>query len=359
LPDIYTPIDRTSIFGRTASGLRPFSIKFAQTFAEFHEGLGIVSGKRQAANESMFPYTRLETAATPKVDISQSTDASDVLALMWPMSLQLRYLLHEHYRSKMQYNYTPDALDFTVLYGWCRQSFASGEATIPIEKEENEKADLQKHFDTHAKREYTAQDFFNTYIDSKELVPIVVRTPQGMIMDYHTLLFFLIYLQGCPDPDEPVSVERGQLLQDKRVKVGEKFELWIREEVRSQGFTGPETAIEETYEYDIIGLSEENKTIILADAKYRDMAPSSFTGTNLLSQELLGDHTLRYEADRQQQRLDYFRDNTERFRKYLDPKQPWDTYRVQSYLVTKQIPLAHRYKEVQIIRAAEFLQIIR
>lgn len=86
------------------------------------------------------------------------------------------------------------------------------------------------------------------------------------------------------------------------------------------------------------------------------MAPSSFTGTNLITQELLGDHALRYEADRQQQRLDYFRNNTERFRKYLEPKKPWNKYDVQSFLVTKQIPLAHRYKEVIIIRAAEFLR---
>jgi hypothetical protein len=55
----------------------------------------------------------------------------------------------------------------------------------------------------------------------------------------------------------------------------------------------------EGYEYDLIAVSEEKKTIIIADAKYRDMSPSSFTGANLIAQELLGNHTLRYEADRQ------------------------------------------------------------
>ena len=347
------------IFGRTESGLKPFSIKYAKAFVEFQEGLGLVSNKRLPVSKSLFPYTRLETAATPEVDISNTTDAGDVLALIWPMSLQLRYVLQEHYRTKMQYNYTPDALDFTVLYRWCRQSSSGDELTIiPIEKEEKDKADLQKHFNAYSKRKHSAQDFYNTYIDSKELVPIVVRTPEGMIMDYHTLLFFLIYLQGCPDPEEPAAVERGQLIQDMRVKVGDKFESWLREEIRSRGFAGPETAVVVNYEYDIIALSEEKQTIIIADAKYRDMAPSSFIGPNLLTQELLGDHALRYEADRQQQRLDYFRNNTEQFRKYLKPKQPCGEYDVQSFLVTKQIPLAHRYKEVTIIRANEFLQMV-
>ena len=104
-------------------------------------------------------------------------------------------------------------------------------------------------------------------------------------------------------------------------------------------------------------IAEEKNTIIIADAKYRDMAPSSFTGTNLLTQELLGDHALRYEADRQQRRLDYFRNNIEQFRKYLKPKHKWEEYNILSILVTKQIPLARRYKEVMIIHVTEFLQV--
>ena len=114
--------------------------------------------------------------------------------------------------------------------------------------------------------------------------------------------------------------------------------------------------MKEGYEYDILAASEEKHTIIIADAKYRDMAPSSFTGINLLTQELLGDHALRYEVDRQQKRLDHFRNNIEQFRTYLEPKRPWEEYNVLSILVTKQIPLARRYKEVIIIRSTEFLQ---
>ena len=48
----------------------------------------------------------------------------------------------------------------------------------------------------------------------------------------------------------------------------------------------------------------------------------------------------------------------EQFRKYLEPKRPWEEYSVLSILVTKQIPLARRYKEVIIIRATEFLKMV-
>jgi len=347
------------VFGRTESGLKPLSIKYAKAIAEFQKELGLVSNRDLPPNESLFPYAHLEATVTPELDFTQITDNAEILEVFWPISLVLRYWLQGHYRTKMQYNYKPDILDFTVLFGWLIKTWGKDELSIiPTEKQEKEIADVQRHFDSQSKGKYSAQVFFSTYVDSTELVPIAARTPEGIIMDYHTLLLFLIYLQGCPDPQKPAIKEREQIIHDKRVKVGEKYESWLREEVRKRGYTGPESSVIETYEYDIIAVSEEKKAIIIADAKYRDMAPSSFTGTNLIAQELLGDHALRYEADRQQKRLDYFRNNMERFKKHLKPKQPWGEYSVHSFLVTKQIPLAHRYKEVKILRATEFLQTV-
>ena len=356
LEDVQT---KRLIFGRTESSLKPLSVKYAKAFAEFQKELGLISTKELSQSESLFPYEHLVASVTPELDFTKITDGKEILERFWPTSLQLRYALQEHYRTKTQYNYRPDLLDFTVLFGWLMQTWGKDELSIiPAEKQEKEIVDMQRHFDSQAKGKYSAQNFFSTYVDGTELVPIVARTPEGIVMDYHTLLFFLIYLQGCPDPEKPAIKERGQIIQDMREKVGEKFESWLREEVRSRGYTGPETAVIENYEYDIIAISEEKKTIIMADAKYRDMAPSSFTGTNLLIQELLGDHALRYEADRQQKRLDYFRDNIEKFTRHLKPEQSWGDYSVHSFLVTKQIPLAHHYKEVIIIRATEFLQTV-
>ena len=345
------------VFGRTESGLKPIFIKYTKAFREFQKEIGLVSHKELPSNESLFPYRDLEATVTPELDFARMTDGKEILERFWITSLQLRYLLQEHYRTKSQYNYKPDVLDFSVLFGWLMQTWRKDELSlIPTEKQEKEMADMQRHFDSQCKGGYSAQKFFSTYVDSTELVPIVARTREGILMDHHTLLFFLIYLQGCPDPEEPAIRKREQVIQDMRQKVGEKFESWLRQELRSRGYAGPETAVIENYEYDIIAISEEKKTIIIADAKYRDMAPSSFTGTNLLTQELLGNHALRYEADRQQKRLDYFKQNTERFARYLEPKQPWGEYDIHSFLITKQIPLAHRYKEIKILPATEFLK---
>jgi Holliday junction resolvase-like predicted endonuclease len=345
------------VFGRTESGLKPLFFKYTKAFAEFQKEIGLVSNKELPSNESLFPYRDLEAAVIPELDFARMTDGKEILERFWITSLQLRYLLQGHYRTKSQYNYRPDVLDFSVLFGWLMQTWRKDELSlIPTEKQEKEMADMQRHFDSQCKGRYSAQKFFSTYVDSTELVPIVARTREGILMDHHTLLFFLIYLQGCPDPEEPAIKKREQVIQDMRERVGEKFENWLRQELRSRGYAGLEAAVTESYEYDIIAISEEKKTIVIADAKYRDMAPSSFTGTNLLTQELLGNHALRYEANRQQKRLDYFKENTERFARYLEPKQPWEEYDIHSFLITKQIPLAHRYKEIEILPANEFLK---
>jgi hypothetical protein len=63
-----------------------------------------------------------------------------------------------------------------------------------------------------------------------------VRTTEGILMDFHTLLLFLIYLQGCQDPDEPVIRKREDIIHDMRVKVSEKFESWLREEILIRGY---------------------------------------------------------------------------------------------------------------------------
>jgi hypothetical protein len=358
LEDVQT---RRIVFGRTKSGLKPLSIKYSKVIAEFQQGLGIMSSIKLPPKESLFPYEHLEAAVTPKPDFSTITDYGQILDLFWPASLQMRYWLQGHHRTKTQYNYIPDLLDLTVFCGWLDKTWGKADLhIIPYEKLEKETREIQSHFDSQSDKGYSAKNFFNTYVDNTGLVPIVARTSEGIIMDYHTLLFFLIYLHGCPDPKEPALKKRGEIIQNMKGRVGEKFESWLRKEIRNKGYEGPDCPIKVPmktgYEYDIVAISERRKAIVIADAKYRDMAPSSFTGTNLISQELLGDHALRYEADLQQKRIVYFRNNLEKFREHLNPKLPWEDYNVQSFLITKHTPLASRYKEVAILRANELLQ---
>jgi hypothetical protein len=122
--------NRRIVFGRTESGLKPLSIKYSKAFVEFQKEIGLVSNKELPLIESLFPYKDLVATVTPELDFATMTDAKEILERFWPTSLQLRYWLQEHYRTKMQYNYTPDLLDFTVLFGWLWQTWGKDELSI-------------------------------------------------------------------------------------------------------------------------------------------------------------------------------------------------------------------------------------
>jgi hypothetical protein len=345
---------RIILYGPTAD-IKPLYIKYARSITENLTAFGIVNSANLADKGKLFPYQELEAAVTQELDFAEISDYKQILERFWLMSLGLRHALQWHHRTKIQYDYRPDILDFTVLFGWLIKTWGIGSATIPAEKQDKEIRELQDHFDKIAKSKYSAVDFFHKYADNITLVPIIARTPQGIMMDRDTLFFFLVYLEGCPDPEVTAFKKRGQIIQEMRQKVADKFEVWLRTELRRRGYTGPETAISEKYEYDILAISEEKKRIIIADAKYRDMPLSSFTRDNLVRQELLEPHTLREEADRQQLRLDYFQGDIARFERYLHPRKPWSQYSIDGFLVTKQIPLADGYKKIRIMEAPSFL----
>ena len=113
----------------------------------------------------------------------------------------------------------------------------------------------------------------------------------------------------------------------------------------------------ESFAYDIFGISERKKRIIIADAKFRDLAPSSISGRTLIKQELLQpDQGIQSEAERHKKRVDYFRKNPELFRKHLNPQAPWDEYEVGAYVVIKHTPLVSQYKDVRICSISDFLK---
>lgn len=341
------------------SGDETFLLKYSEAFNANLSAMGIFGS--QPSTGELFPYSDIENATLDDSSNQTVDDMAPLFDQFWTLSLQMRHVFAVHYITSKQYDYQPDALDMSVLAGWCQQTMGQqGTFIIPAQDEKASIAQLQSHFDSEAPSDRDAEDFIAMYVDSTDLVPIIIRAPSGLLIDPRTLFFFLIYLHGTPQPDDPGAMSRGvPVLEKMRAAAGVKFEDWVRGEVHKRGFTGPDEAVTLAFEYDILAISEVDRVIILADAKYRDLAPSSFTGKNLLRQELLAEGALRDEADQQQRRLEYFRDHFDQFESYLRPERPWAEYEIRSYLVTKIIPLASRYKETGIISAHEFLDSLK
>ena len=335
-----------------------FYIKYSVAVREAQLSMGIPSRSDDLQSESLFRYSDIEQKATPEPQPT-STDFGDYLETLWPTTLQFSYGLKSHDRTSAQYGYIPSLLDMAVLVGWYFSVWSEpAVCKIPATKETDEISKIGEHFAKYPELGRAAADFVTEYIDSDIKVPVVVRVPDGWLLDKWTLLFFILYLQGKPSlRTSSLPRFKEPLLVRMRSRAGHEFESWLRSEMNRAGFTGPDHAVQVgRFEYDILKISERAKSIILADAKYRDINPSSLTGQNLIQQELTGDHALLDESNRQQARLEYFRANPERFRRYLRPEGPWTAYQVSSFLVTKHVPILNGYKGTRVMRAAEFLE---
>lgn len=333
----------------------PFRIKYSTAIEQSNLAMGLTSRSRIEQQPELFRYQEIETKATPRVDVP--SDLTDLLDAVWPATLMLRHGLRSHDRTSKQYGYNVSVLDLTVLAGWWSLQPRDGTSRIPRDKERAKLAGIEAHFTRYPTLGRTTEQFVAEYIDSKDRVPIVLRTPDGWLLDKWTLLFFMVYLQGDPKMVVQGSPKFAEpLLQRMQGRAGKEFENWIRRELNKAGFSGPDDAIPVgKYEYDILKISEARQMVVLGDAKYRELSPSSFTGKNLIKQELTGAGSLLDESQRQNDRLDYFKSNLDKFEGYLQPKRPLTDYQVKSYLILKHIPLIARYQDTALLRAHEFL----
>ena len=256
------------------------------------------------------------------------------------------------------YDYHPNLAGLSVLAGYY-VGCDGGTCRIPADKKEDEIIQRNKELLEITGGMVTAEDFVEKYVHCLEQPPVLVDTSDGWVFDGASLLLHLLYLQGepslagssTPSLDEP-------LLNKMRGRAGVQFERWIREELKILDFSGPAAPIQVHYEYDVIGVSKTNKLVILAEAKFRDINPSSVTGINMVSHEFLGEDSVFAQAQRQEERLSFFLKNKDRFDEFLGPLHSWELYEVKSFLVTKSVPVISRYENTEVLVASDFLKAV-
>ena len=146
----------------------------------------------------------------------------------------------------------------------------------------------------------------------------------------------------------------------KKQETATIFEDHLRKHLRSSGSKVTEEPLVvsehgEKHEYDVIGVDEDSKEIVLLEAKYKDFAPSSLTGRTLIKQELLEEeYGLLVEAIKHQARLDFFQKYPKRFSRELPLESSAEEYDVSASVVTKHPPLISKYRQVAVLAYDEF-----
>lgn len=340
----------------------PMAMAYEHALASVLSSFGHVWSGSASAGSDAFAYTHIEEAVIEQLEGEEMQDWAQVLATLWPFSLAIRYLLESSYHSRLQHDYQPDVEDISVIFGWYAVArSAPGDPIIQANRISSEKDDYQRHFDRHGSGSKSAEDFVSKYVTSETLVPVVVQSDRGWHIDALTALLYVLYLQGKLANDPRVDqFYPGGMLQDMRARAATAFEAWLRDALREKGYRCLDEPLtlrvnNMEFEYDIVALNESSGRVIIAEAKYRDPPPSSFTGDNLVMHEFAGEEGLAAHARRQEERLEFFRQHIDRGLAGLDPERAVISYAVDSYVVTKHIPLAHRYRETRIVRALEFV----
>ena len=177
-------------------------------------------------------------------------------------------------------------------------------------------------------------------------------------MDWPTCFVFYLFIESLrSSTDEgPVPVKRT-FVDEAREIAANRFEDYLKEELRNRGYEvlGPVKLLKRGYEFDLIAWSDTKMRIILIDAKYQDIPGSVANAEALAQTAVFGRLGAVTQAERQEKRHKQFVKYTGRFEGLAELVHPIDEYDVQSYLVTKHVPVVWKVRGIRIFRAKEFL----
>jgi hypothetical protein len=323
--------------------MRVIMMKYLLPMRDMLKVYGLASSGNLVDESDLFKFQDIDELVISDVELKPGVDMADFFNSLWPYVITLRYGFGLYYRTSLQYRYAPARVDVPYLLG-VSYSLKSKEPILVS------KRNLTRHFSKY--KEYAEGRTFDQlvaeYAESHEKVPIMVPVGNRVILDPLTLLYFIIHLYGQ-------AVENSRLRNGKDITLMKKkradiFEAKIRNELHKHGYTGPESAVKVKYEYDVLGISEARQRILVIDAKFRDIAPSSISAQTLVEQELMEPgEGLCYEVERHTTRVSYFRNNLGLFKKLLKPASDLNSYQIHAYVVTKHTPLISKYKGIDIL----------
>ena len=253
-------------------------IKYLPAIREAQKDYGLASSATLGDASDFFEFEDIREAVTPDAELGPGTDLADFFDTLWPYILTLRYAFSSHYRTSRQYAYSPSKFDIPAILSLLYSLPQQEAALYSLES-------LKKHFaryETCSRGSWTLAQFLSEYVDNTERIPIIVRAGDRLITDPSTLLYFAVHLHGqYIDPSETRKTGGNLSVARSKQRAAEAFEARVREETHKRGFSGPKTAVKvgrERFDYDVLAISEMKRQIIIADAKFRDLAPSSISG---------------------------------------------------------------------------------
>lgn len=330
-----------------------FVLKYWIAMQEMFRNFGLINPESKEL-EGTFRYQDVDTEAKQRRPPGQF-DYGAYFESMFDFCSTLRYGFEMQDSDRLRHNYDPATSELATLLalaGSCRRLV-----------ETQPPGWLEYHLRNNGITGSEASRFVEKYVLGQSLAPIAIQIDGRTRFDWFTIIFYSHYLITKNQVRSPFATDTGANRMNKaKGRASEIFDERLRVFLTNLGYKVAPKPVrvkfgEDSREYDVLGCNESKRTLVLIEAKYRDITSSSFSKDRLVQQELLGDDGVVAWAVGQQERLDLMPANPERFVEVLKLEQKVTDYKRVAFVITKFAPLISKYKDVRILSYPGFCQV--
>ena len=338
-----------------------YIVKYDRALEKFHKTLGIVNeeNRHDRTGCHSFDFVDRKSSGRP------IEDAFDFEAISCSYSAAISQLSHtfkmSHVVSQI-HQYPARSEDFVALLSVWMQCTPGTANSITAKG-------LRELYDVVIEKNKMRGDFdqfLADYTSGRDYAPILVFDGEKYHFEYHDLLFYLMYLLSSNRTLSGGQTETGQAIcGGMRQAAASAFEEHIRQKLHSGGFEvrpapgQPQLRMSfdnARMELDCMAVDRVKKVIVLVEAKYEDIAPSSKAGTTMVDQLVLDRRRgLLGHAKRHHERRRLVRRHFGSLKDFgIDLPGSFLDYTVHAVIVTKHEPLISRHMGVDIISYERF-----
>ena len=348
----------------TGAHSQRFVVKYHHALKEFFKTLGIVSDDdwQNRTDPPLFYHIDKQSMSDP---VKSVFDFGAIYKNSLALASALNHAFKMHYTTSKMYGYPDRSANFAALFSLWITCPPGSTGTITADG-------LREIYDGAVKKNRMDRNFDQFLADctsAKTYAPILVFDGEKYRFDYATLLLHLIYLFSNNRLRSGTQTEAGRTTYDKmRQAAARSFEDEIRQKLLNDGFDVRPGQGEKPFrpsfdnvrrEFDCVAVDRERKIIVIVEAKYEDMAPSSMSAGTMVGQLVLDKKTgLLAHAQKHDSRRKFFRRHFDGMRRRgLDLPGDLSDYTVYTLLVTKHEPLISRHMAVDILSYEKFMSI--
>ena len=338
-----------------------YIVKYDRALEKFHKTLGIVNeeNRRDRTGCHSFDFVDRKSSGRP---IEDAFDFETICRSYSAAMSQLNHTLKMGHVVSQIHQYPAGSEDFVALLSvWmqCTPGTANSITAKGLRELYHiviEKNKMRGDFD----------QFLADYTSGREYAPILVFDGEKYHFEYHDLLFYLMYLLSSNRTLSGGQTETGQAIcGGMRQAAASAFEEHIRQKLRNGGFEvrpapgQPQLRMSfdnTKMELDCMAVDRAKKVIVLVEAKYEDIAPSSKAGTTMVDQMVLDRRRgLLGHAKRHHERRRLLKRHFGSLKDFgIDLPGSFFDYIVHAVVVTKHEPLISRHMGVDIISYERF-----